>query len=153
MNVLRNDPGAVTPGSTPVVLYDGVCGLCDRFVQFVLRHDARGYFRFAPLQGAFATAALARHGVAPGSGALRSMVLLEAPATPQERVRLRSDAVLAILTRLGGAWRMTVILRVVPRPLRDAIYDLVARVRYRVFGKHDACALPPASAPAGRFLD
>jgi predicted DCC family thiol-disulfide oxidoreductase YuxK len=138
-------------GSAAVILYDGVCGLCNRYVQFVLAHDHRGRYRFAPLQGPFAARALARHGlVAPD--APDSMVLLEAPGTPGERARLRSDAVLSILAGLGGGWRLAALLRVVPGFLRDAVYALVARIRYRVFGRSDHCAVPPPHARA-RFLD
>ena len=136
---------------TPVVLYDGVCGLCDRYVQFLLRHDRRRSFRFAPLQGAFAARALGRHGPALAT-TLSTIVLLESPETPAERVRFRSDAVLAILVGLGGAWRFFALLRMVPRPVRDAVYALVARVRHRIFGKLGSCAIPPDAGPE-RFLD
>ena len=135
----------------PVVLYDGVCGLCNRYVQFVLRRDRRGLFRFAALQSAFGTAALARHGM-PLSPDPSSIVLLEAPGSRVERARVRSDAVLAVLTGLGGVWRLAALFRIVPRVVRDAVYDRVARVRYRLFGRLDACPLP---TPAQRrlFLD
>jgi predicted DCC family thiol-disulfide oxidoreductase YuxK len=134
-----------------VVLYDGVCGLCNRYVQFVLARDRRGRFQFAPLQGPFAARALARHGlVAPDVP--DSIVLLEAAGTPAERARLRSDAVLRIVAQLGGAWRLATVLRVIPGFLRDAVYAVVARIRYRIFGRLDSCAVPPPSA-RGRFLE
>lgn len=135
----------------PVVLYDGLCGLCDRYVQFVLRRDHRGAFRFAPLQGAFATQALTRHGLAPAENP-RSLALVESPGSPGERLRLRSDAVLAVLTGLGGAWRLLSLLRVIPRPLRDLVYAVVAGLRYRVFGRLVSCSVPPPSAGSDRFL-
>lgn len=146
--------------AAPVVLYDGLCGLCDRYVQFVLKHDKRRAFRFAPLQGPFATQALLRQRARSGDArplvsadAPNTVVLLESPGTPRERVRVRSDAVLAVLAGLGGAWRLVALLRLIPRPIRDAVYRLIARVRHRIFGTLDACAVPPASAGAGRFLD
>lgn len=143
--VMPEDAGV---GEGPVVLYDGVCGLCNRYVQFVLRRDRQNRFRFAPLQGAFGSAALARHGLALGSDP-SFMVLLEAPGSADERARVRSDAVLAVMSGLGGAWRASAVLRIVPRVVRDAIYDLVARVRYRIFGRLDACPIP---SPAQKRL-
>ena len=151
MNPAEREDVATGVGEGPVVLYDGVCGLCNRYVQFVLRRDRRGHFRFAPLQGAFGMAALARHGLAVGSDP-SSIVLLEAPGTAHERARVRSDAVLAVMSGLGGVWPWSAVLRIVPRVVRDAVYDLVARVRYRIFGRLEACPVP---SPAERrlFLD
>lgn len=133
------------------MLYDGVCGLCNGYVQFVLRRDRRGHFRFAPLQGVFGVRALARHNLQL-VGDPDTLVLLESPGTAAERARIRSDAVLAILTALGGVWRLAVVFRVIPRSWRDAAYDLVARLRYRVFGRLDACPVPSPST-RDRFLE
>lgn len=135
----------------PVILYDGVCGLCDRYVQFVLDRDRSGQFRFAPLQGPFAARALARHGLQRRE-VPDTMILLEAPGTGAERARVRSDAVLSIVSRLGGGWRFASLLRVVPWFVRDAVYAVVARVRYRLFGRLDQCALPPPNA-RDRFIE
>ena len=135
----------------PVILYDGVCGLCSHFVQFVLRRDRAGRFRLAPLQGPFAADALARHGLR-APDAPDSIVLLDAPGTAAERARVRSDAVLSVLAGLGGGWRLAALLRVIPWFLRDAVYALVARIRYRLFGRFDRCALPPPNSKH-RFLD
>jgi len=137
--------------SADVILYDGVCGLCNRYVQFVLARDHQHRFQFAPLQGPFAARALARHGLVTPA-APDSIVLLEAVGTAAERARLRSDAVLRIVAQLGGAWRLVTALRVIPAVVRDAVYSVVARIRYRVFGRLDSCALPPPNA-RGRFLD
>jgi predicted DCC family thiol-disulfide oxidoreductase YuxK len=149
---LASTPVSVAAAEGPVILYDGLCGLCDRYVQFVLRYDQRRRFRFAPLQGAFAARALARHGMLPSGPSLDSVVLVEEAGLPTERLRVRSDAVLAIVEELGGAWRLTTFLRVIPRPLRDAVYRLIARMRHRLFGRLDACAVPADPAAAGRFL-
>jgi predicted DCC family thiol-disulfide oxidoreductase YuxK len=138
------------PGG-PIVLYDGVCGLCNRYVDFILRRDHRERFRFASLQGAFGQRALATHGL-PAEGDPSSIVLLESPGLPAERARVRSDAVLAVLTQLGGAWTLMAVFRLVPRFLRDAAYAFVARIRYQVFGRLEACPLPSASNRS-RFLD
>jgi predicted DCC family thiol-disulfide oxidoreductase YuxK len=119
-----------------VLFYDGVCGLCDRIVRFVLRHDRRRCFRFAPLQGDFARATLARHGR--DARQLDSVCLLI-----DGRLLEKSDAVLAILGALGGVWRLAALpLRLLPRRLRDGGYDWVARHRYRWFGRFDECPLP-----------
>jgi predicted DCC family thiol-disulfide oxidoreductase YuxK len=141
-----------SPAARSVILYDGLCGLCDRYVQFVLRHDHRHSFRFAPLQGAYAKRALARQGIDLGDGDPSTIALLEKADAPGERVRVRSDAVLTVITGLGGLWRLAGIFRAVPRPVRDVVYDWVARVRYRVFGKRDACAIPSVGEVSNRFL-
>ena len=126
-----------------LIYYDGLCGLCDRFVQFVLRRDRAARYRFAPLQGS-----TARDRVPSTLDPETSQtVILEDGG----RFRVRSDAALAILTGLGGAWRLAGSLRMVPRPLRDAVYDLVARHRSRWFGRRAECRVPEP-AQRDRFL-
>jgi predicted DCC family thiol-disulfide oxidoreductase YuxK len=132
----------------PLLLYDGVCGLCDRTVQFLLARDARGRLAFAPLQGPTAAAARARLGF---PAELSTVVLITDPGTPAERAHLCSDAVLRALEGLGGAWRLAAVLRIVPRALLDPLYGLVARHRYRWFGRFESCRLPDP-AQADRFL-
>jgi predicted DCC family thiol-disulfide oxidoreductase YuxK len=137
--------------SEPVLLYDGLCGLCDGSVQFVLRHDRRGVMRFATLQGDFARGVLARH---PGLAGVDSLMLVETdPATGEERVATRSTGVLRIARYLGGPWpALAGAFSVVPRFLRDAAYDLVARTRFRLFGRLDRCRVPEPAQRA-RFLE
>jgi predicted DCC family thiol-disulfide oxidoreductase YuxK len=137
------------PGG-PIILYDGVCGLCNRLNRFVLDRDPGGRFRFAALQSPFATEILARHGRDPKD--LDTLYLVLAAGRPGERLLRKSDAVLWILRGLGGPWRAAAALRLVPAGLRDAAYDLVARTRYRLFGRYDACPLPDPRHRA-RFLD
>ena len=133
------------------VLYDGVCGLCDRGVAWLVRHDRRGALRFAPLQGETAAAVRARHPALPPLD--ETMIFVEAPGTPAERVRVRSDSALAIVARLGGGWRLVAALgRIVPPPLRDSVYRFVARRRKRWFGELATCRIPSAEERA-RFLD
>ncbi len=140
-----------TDCASPVLLYDGVCGLCNRLVQFSLRHDARRQLRFAPLQSDFAGTILRRHGR--DAGDLDTVYLVEKCGDPSEQLLNRSDAVIGLLRILGGGWRLTVaISRLVPRSLRDWIYGTIARNRYRMFGKNDSCFLPPADY-RDRFLD
>lgn len=128
----------------PIVLYDGVCGLCNRLVKFIVARDRRGRFRFAALQGETGQALLRRHGLPTGD--FDSAALVE-----DGRVYLRSAAVVRIMCGLGGVWRVFGIARVIPPRLLDVAYDAVARSRYRFFGRSDACVLPPPEIRA-RFL-
>ena len=135
----------------PIILYDGVCGLCNRLVQFLLRHDKRGRLRYASLQSDFAEKVLNRHGI--DAKDLDTLHVVEHYDDPEERVWQRSDAVLRAARELGGIWRvLATVGRAVPRPLRDLFYRLVARNRYRVFGKYDTCMLPDPNQRS-RFLD
>lgn len=146
-------PVRETPRDTadaPLILYDGVCGLCNRLTRFVLARDPAGRFRFASLQGALAGEILTRHGR--NSRDLDTLYLVLARGRPDERLLTKSDAALWILRELSGPWRTAAMLRVVPRWMRDLGYDLVARTRYRVFGRYDSCPLPDPSHRA-RFLD
>jgi len=134
-----------------VLLYDGVCGLCNRLVQFILRRDANGVFYFASIQSAFAAAILGRHGLNPSD--LDTVYVVVLPNEDGESLRSHSDAAIFILEQLGGTWRpLARVLRLVPRPIRDAAYRLVAQNRYRIFGRYDACPLP-TEATRARFLD
>lgn len=117
-----------------VILFDGVCTLCKRSVQFVIARDAARRFRFASLQSPAGRALLREAGLPPAHR--DSLVLLEGG-----RAFVRSEAALRIARHLRG-WRWAWALRAVPRPIRDAAYDLVARHRYRVFGKETACPVP-----------
>jgi predicted DCC family thiol-disulfide oxidoreductase YuxK len=122
-----------------MLFYDGHCGLCHRAVRFVLRHDRSGSrFRFAPLQGATFQSLVPAGAQA---GLPDSVVVL----TQDGILLVRSNAFLHILRRLGGRWgTLASVLSVVPRPLRDVIYNLVARIRYRVFGTRlDLCPVVP----------
>jgi predicted DCC family thiol-disulfide oxidoreductase YuxK len=137
--------------TNPILLYDGVCGLCDRLVQFVLKRDARGKFRFAALQSEFAARVLRRHDVKPEE--LDTVYMVLDFELSGERLTARSDATICIFRELGGFWGvMAGLMRLVPRALRDWGYNRVARNRYRVFGKYDACVLP-GEKYRERFLD
>jgi predicted DCC family thiol-disulfide oxidoreductase YuxK len=131
----------VVPTGSAVLLYDGVCGLCNRLVRFVLARDPEGRVRFAPLQSAFAREALSRHGE--NAENLDTVFLITGFGTPSERVFQRSRAVLRVLEELPAPWRALAVLRVLPLRALDRLYDLVARGRYRIFGKSDRCQLPP----------
>lgn len=118
-----------------LVLFDGVCNLCQGSVQFILKRDPRGRFRFASLQSDEGSRRLAEHGLP--SESLTTLVLLE-----EGKAYLRSTAALRIARHLSGAWPLAAVFLLVPRPLRDRIYDFIARNRYRWFGKTEACLLP-----------
>jgi predicted DCC family thiol-disulfide oxidoreductase YuxK len=147
--------GNLSPGSHPIVLYDGVCGFCNCMMRRTLRRDRDALFRFAPLQGALARAILARHGVAlppadsPDPG---TFYLVLDRGAPGERLLARSDAVAFIVRHLPGFSLPAALFRLLPRFLRDALYDFVARHRYRLFGRYDTCPLPRPEDRA-RFLD
>lgn len=136
---------------TPVLLYDGECGLCARSVQFVLAHERperRAGLRFAPLQGAYATKVRERH---PEIAAIDSIIWHALTLAGESRVRVRSDAALAAMVHMGGVWRvLSVVARVVPRPIRDAVYEAIARRRVQLAAH--ACLLPSAGV-RDRFLD
>ncbi|MDQ1727942.1 MAG: hypothetical protein QOD33_67 [Pyrinomonadaceae bacterium] len=132
------------------MLYDGVCGLCNRLVQFLLKRDTHDRFRFASLQSDFTAQVLRRHGLDPAD--LDTVYVIRDFGQTRERLLTRSDAVLFMLNRLGGIWRVTALGRVLPRALRDLVYKLVARNRYRVFGKHESCMLPEPQHRQ-KFLD
>ena len=129
----------------PVVLFDGVCNFCNASVQWILRRDRAGTFRFASLQSAAAKAELSRIGLVDFQP--DSVVLIEGG-----RHFLRTDAALRIAMRLGFPWSLFAVFLVVPRFLRDPIYRLIARYRYRWFGKRDSCMVPTPAVRA-RFLD
>lgn len=133
----------------PVLLYDGLCGFCDGTVQFILKHDRRGTLRFATLQGDFARDVIARH---PELAGVDSLVLVEPDASGAEQVYVRSEGALHVARYLGGAWKVALAVRIVPRFLRDLAYDGFARIRYRVFGHYDSCPIPSPEQRA-RFID
>ena len=123
----------------PIVYFDGFCGLCNRFVDFLITTDRQRRLRFAPIQGRTAAERLAQ---APSADP--TTIVLEDGGRTLEK----SAAVLEILNQLGGVWRLSGIFRVVPRPVRDRLYDWVARRRYQWFGKKGVCRLPTAEEKA-----
>ena len=134
-----------------IILYDGVCGLCNGFVAFVWPRDRQRQFRFAPLQGATARSILARHGR--DATALDTVIVVVDPDGATERLLDRSTAGLYVLARLGGGWRiLATLLGWLPRPLLDLAYRVLARNRYRLFGRLDACPVP-GPEHRERFID
>ena len=137
--------------SHPIILYDGVCGLCNRLNQFVLKRDRNDRFRFAALQSEFATKVLSRHGVNPGL--LDTVYLLLNYSQPDERLASRSDAAVLILRELGGMWcALAAAMGVLPRWFRDKAYNQIAVNRYQFFGKYPTCQIPNEKYRS-KFLD
>jgi len=136
----EQSPGPMPTSNQTLVLYDGVCGLCNRLVAFLLRHDRRDQFRFAPLQSELAQTLLRRYGLDPND--FDTVVVLADLRQPAERALTRSQAALWAIDRLGGIWKLFAIARLIPLPLREAVYNFIARRRYQVFGKYDECPLP-----------
>ena len=164
--------------SHPVLLYDGVCGLCNRFVQFILRRDPDGVFRFAALESPVAARVLGRHGKDPQD--FDTVYVVVDYDLVGEQIFARSDAVIFVLKQLAEAadlhssgepldgqraamptqtrprpklWRLIArLLELIPRSVRDRGYHIMARHRYRLFGRYDACPVPEAETKS-RFLD
>ena len=126
-----------------LILSDGVCVFCSRWVRFVLDRDRDRRFRFLPIQSTRGRALAVRHGIDPDAPRTNAVVL-------DGRVWFKSDAALKVLAVLPG-FRPAAALRLAPRGLRDAVYDLIARNRYRLFGRADTCMVPTAEDRA-RFL-
>lgn len=124
----------------PIILYDGVCGLCVRLNQFTLKHDKRGVFRFAALQSAFARDLLTRHSADPDT--LDTFYVVTDPGKVGERLYSRARAALYVLQILGGPWRVLTVFGILPTCILNVGYRLIARTRYRFFGKYDQCVVP-----------
>lgn len=127
--------GIVRPMEQPVILYDGACGLCDRTVRFVLKHERSPWCRFAALQSPAGSALVRAAGRDPER--LDTVYLWTGRALLE-----RSAAALEIARHLRAPWRWLYVFRVLPRAWRDALYDVVARSRYRWFGRRDLCLIP-----------
>jgi predicted DCC family thiol-disulfide oxidoreductase YuxK len=139
---------AETPESAQVMLYDGLCGFCNKSVKLILERDRRGTMRFAALQSDFGKAVIARH---PELQGIDSVVVLKTSSDGREMVFVRSAAALKLAAYKGGFWKLFLAFRIVPAPLRDYLYDTFARNRYRFFGRYDICPLPSPEVRA-RFI-
>jgi predicted DCC family thiol-disulfide oxidoreductase YuxK len=134
------------PESAPIIVFDGACVLCSRWVDFILQHDADGRFKLAAMQGAHGRALLAQHGLSPDGPA--SLLLVQ-----DKRGYTDTDAIIRVLQALGAGWRLPgTLLKLMPRRVRDALYRWLARNRYRIFGRRAQCRVPDP-AQAWRFLD
>lgn len=123
------------PAAGPIILFDAECILCSANAQFVLSQDRKKRFRLASMQGEVGSALYRRFGIDPGNP--DSIIVVDG-----EHMLRDSDAVLSIYAGLGWPWKLLSGFRLVPRFIRDPLYLLLARNRYRLFGKRDSCWLP-----------
>ena len=117
-----------------IILFDGVCNLCDQSVQFIMKRDPKGYFKFASLQNDSGKELLKKYHV---SAEVDSMVLVDS-----NHCYIKSTAALMICKNLKGVWKFLYFLIVIPRPVRDLLYGITAKNRYRWFGTKVSCMLP-----------
>lgn len=129
----------------PVIFFDGVCNLCNASVQFVIEHDQENYFKFSALQGDYAKAVLPKFNVNPSS--LNSTLLLE-----DGKLYTKSSSALRVAKKLNGIWPLLYGFIIVPKFIRDWVYDLVAKNRYKWWGKQETCWLP-TPALKNKFYD
>lgn len=122
-------------GSPSIIVFDAECVLCSANAQFVLRHDRRGRFRLASMQGEVGAGLYRRFGIDPG--APETLIVVTG-----DRALRDSAAIFAIWSGLGWPWRALTVLSLVPRFVRDPVYRLIARNRYRIFGKRETCWIP-----------
>jgi predicted DCC family thiol-disulfide oxidoreductase YuxK len=127
-----------------IILFDGVCNLCNSSVQFVIKRDPDGCFKFASLQSEVGQSLLEQHGF---NKEIDSFFLIE-----NQRIYSKSSAALRVCRNLNGFWKVLSILRILPPSFRDFFYDIVARNRYKWFGKKESCMLPTKEMKK-RFLD
>ena len=129
----------------PIILFDGVCNLCNVAVQFIIRHDKKNTFMFTSLQSEVGQKLLAQYNFLPDE--LNSFILIE-----NNKAYTRSTGALKVAKKLNGIFPMLYSFIIIPKILRDSIYDLVARNRYKWFGKKDECMIPTPQLKA-RFLN
>lgn len=129
----------------PILLFDGVCNLCNGFVQFVIKRDEKGLFRFTALQSEPGQELLATYQQERSN--FSTVILIE-----NGQVYTHSDVALIVAKRLGGLWSLFYIFKIIPRPVRDSIYNWVARNRYRWFGEKPQCMIPTPDIKS-RFLE
>jgi predicted DCC family thiol-disulfide oxidoreductase YuxK len=142
----RADPAVPPfPDDKALVVFDGVCVLCSRFVQLILKHDRGFAFRLTTAQSPLGQA-LFRHYGLDTETFQTNLVLIDG------RAYGKLDTVAAVASRLGGGWRLLAALRALPGPIGDWLYDRIARNRYRLFGRHDSCMMPPP-AWRERFIE
>ncbi|WOE75812.1 thiol-disulfide oxidoreductase DCC family protein [Alterisphingorhabdus coralli] len=119
----------------PIIVFDAMCVLCSSNAQFILKYDRKQYFFLASMQEAVGEALYRRNGIDPNNP--ETLIVVDG-----DKVLRNSDAVLEIYTRIGWPWKIMGLFRLVPRALRDPVYRLIARNRYRLFGQRDSCWLP-----------
>ena len=129
-----------------IILFDGICNLCNSAIQFVIKRDKKNLYKFAPLQSDTAKALLQERGI--DTSKIDSIILID----PNTAYYTKSSAALEIGKTFGGGWRLIGVFEWVPGPVRDWVYDLIAKNRYRWFGKQNECMVPTPELKA-KFLD
>jgi predicted DCC family thiol-disulfide oxidoreductase YuxK len=127
-----------------IVVFDGVCNLCSHSVRFILRHEASSHLKFAPMQSPAGARLLKEFGFSTDD--VKTFVVVV-----NGKVHVRSDAAIQISKHLRGVWKLSGVVWIIPRPIRDWLYDVVARNRYRWFGKKEVCMVPTPEVRS-RFL-
>ncbi|HXW60394.1 MAG TPA: DCC1-like thiol-disulfide oxidoreductase family protein [Myxococcota bacterium] len=125
-----------------ILFFDGVCVMCNGLVDFIMRHDQREVFKFAPLQGNTAKRLIPQY-----VDHINTVVLMD-----EKGLHTESDAIIRVFSKLGGIYRLVLLLKILPKPLRDRVYSYVSHNRYRWFGKRDQCRLPSPNENS-RILD
>src|SRR6478735_6987457 len=129
----------------PLILFDGVCNLCNNSVQFIIKHDPPAYFKYSSLQSAAGQYLLHKFNLPESQ--LHSVILIK-----NESIFQKSDAALEIAKNLNGLWSTLTIFKIIPRVVRDWLYDVVAKNRYTWFGKKDTCMIPTPELKS-RFIE
>jgi predicted DCC family thiol-disulfide oxidoreductase YuxK len=146
-----------------VILFDGVCNLCNGVVRFIIKRDKKNVFKFASLQSAYGEEFLKNHilpqilqrtriksvrsAKSAGEKYLETIVLVDG-----ENIYTQSDAVIAILKSLGGVWKLAAVFKIIPKPVRNGVYRFIAKYRYNVFGKRGTCMVPTEEMK-GKFIE
>jgi predicted DCC family thiol-disulfide oxidoreductase YuxK len=138
-------PAPIEARENIIILFDGVCNLCNGAVQFIIKRDRKKRFVFASLQSTFGKTQLVKAGLDPYS--LQSILVID-----HDRFFQRSDAAIKIADNLNGFWSFLSVFRFVPKFIRDGVYNFIARYRYRIFGRQDQCMIPTPELKA-RFID
>ena len=123
-----------------IIFFDGICGLCNSSVLFILKRDTNNRFLYSPQQSAYAQEVLPRYGGNPQE--LNTIYVLKDADSDQPTLLTKSSAACYVLSELGGVWKLLSYGRLLPRFLRDFVYDCVAKTRYQFFGKKEVCMLP-----------
>lgn len=127
-----------------IILFDGICNLCNQSVQFIIKRDPKGYFQFASLQSEVGRSLLARYNIKQD---MQSIILID-----EDKYYTKADAALRICSKLKGLWKLISIFIIIPSPILDIFYNLIAKNRYKWFGKTDHCMLPNPEVKK-RFLE
>ena len=123
-----------------LILYDGVCGACNKFCRFIIPRDPEHGFRFTSIQGELGSSLLKEYGKEPDD--LNTIYVITAYGSEESALLSHSDAILFVLKKIIGPWQALTIFKLIPRPIRDTVYNFIARYRYKLMGKFSTCPIP-----------